>query len=75
MKYGLYSDSNGRYSICDYAADRGWAAVDGLKDAIFRLEQGDGWVLHFESDRDLAIHLVDFDTLTQLYSDHPELFI
>ena len=75
MKYGLYSDINGRYAVCYYAGNRGWTAVDGLKDAIFRLEQGDGWVLHFESDRDLAIHLVDFDTLTQLYSDHPELFI
>ena len=75
MRYGLYSDPEGRYSICNYAADQGWTAGEGIEDAMHHLERGDGWGLDFNRARDLVIHLLDFDSLPQLYSDHPELFI
>ena len=76
MHYGLYSDPEGRYSVCDYAADRGWSVGDvGFEATIRHLEKGDGWGLNFNRDRDLAIHLLDFDSLTQLYSDHPEVLL
>lgn len=75
MKYGLYSTLEGRFTIAYYAGNRGWNNEFGLEDAIYQLESGKGWRLHFDPDPDLAIHLVDFDTLPQLYSDYPELFI
>lgn len=38
MKYGLYSDSKGIYSIHDLVAKRGWTANDGIEDAIHILD-------------------------------------
>lgn len=76
MKYGLYSDPEGRYSICDLAVKRGWVADDRhLENAIHHLELGDGWPTCFGTDRALAIHILDFDSLPQLKADHPEIFI
>lgn len=75
MKYGLYSDLEGRYSIHDLAEKRGWTAGDGFEDAIHNLELGKGWPTYFGTDRDLAIHILDFDSLPQLKADHPEIFI
>lgn len=75
MKYGLYSTLEGRFTIAYYAGNRGWNNEVGLEDAIHQLESGKGWVLYLEDDPDLAIHLVDFDSLSQLYSDYPELFL
>lgn len=75
MKYGLYSDPKGRYSICDLADKRGWTAGDGLENAIHNLELGCGWPTCFDTDLNLAIHILDFDSLPQLKADHPEIFI
>lgn len=75
MKYGLYSDSKGIYSIHDLVAKRGWTANDGIEDAIHNLELGRGWPTYLGTDPDLAIHILDFDSLPQLKADHPEIFI
>lgn len=76
MKYGLYADPEGRYSVCIYRANRGWSVCgDGIEFAVHQLDNGEGWGLNFTTDRDLAIHILDFDSLPQLYSDHPEIFI
>lgn len=76
MKYGLYSDPQGRYTVCNYRANRGWAVRnDSIEYAVHKLDNGNGWDLRFGNDRNLTTHILDFDSLPQLYLDHPELFI